>query len=54
MANAGFYYMGIQDRVKCVSCSKIFEYWLFGEDPYVEHQKKSPNCKFFEEIQGRI
>lgn len=54
MANAGFYYMGHQDRVRCMFCSKEFDYWQRGDDPLVEHKRKSPQCPFFKECQGKF
>lgn len=52
MANAGLYYLGKQDRVRCMFCSKEFDYWQRGDDPLVEHKRKSPQCPFFKESQG--
>ncbi|XP_050058346.1 baculoviral IAP repeat-containing protein 7-B-like isoform X2 [Aphis gossypii] len=47
MAKAGLYYLGIQDRVRCLFCSKEFDYWQPGDDPTVEHKRQSPQCPFF-------
>lgn len=47
MAKAGLYYLGIQDRVRCLFCSKEFDYWKPGDDPAVEHKRQSPHCAFF-------
>lgn len=52
MANAGFYFLGRQDRVRCMFCSKEFDYWQRGDDPLVEHKRKSPQCAFFKQSQG--
>lgn len=52
MANAGLYYLGKQDRVRCMFCSKEFDYWQRGDDPLVEHKRKSPQCPFFRENGG--
>nr|BAH72482.1 ACYPI001005 [Acyrthosiphon pisum] len=47
MAKAGLYYLGIQDRVRCLYCSTEFDYWQQGDDPVVEHKRQSPQCQFF-------
>jgi len=52
MAKAGLYYLGIQDRVRCLFCSKEFDYWQHGDDPLVEHKRQSPQCPFFNESTG--
>lgn len=54
MAKAGLYYMGKQDRVRCMFCSTEFDYWQPGDDPLVEHKRKSPLCPFLKESQGKI
>jgi len=52
MAEAGLYYLGKQDRVRCMFCSKEFDYWQRGDDPLVEHKRKSPQCPFFSQSSG--
>lgn len=52
MANAGLYYLGILDRVRCVFCSREFDYWQPDDDPVIEHKRKSPRCPFFNGNQG--
>ncbi|VVC34546.1 Hypothetical protein CINCED_3A005156 [Cinara cedri] len=47
MADAGFFYLGVQDRVRCLFCSKEFDSWQRGDYPLVEHKKQSPQCAFF-------
>lgn len=54
MAKAGFYYLGKQDRVRCMFCSQEFDYWQRGDDPLVEHKRKAPQCPFFNENQGKF
>lgn len=46
MASAGFFYMGVQDQVSCIYCSKFFGYWMRGEDPLQTHKRSSPTCTF--------
>lgn len=52
MAKAGLYYMGKEDHVRCMLCSKDFVYWERNIDPYEEHKRVSPDCQFFKEIAG--
>jgi len=47
MAEAGFYFIGTQDRVRCVYCTEEFDYWQRGVDPLAEHKRLSPECSFF-------
>lgn len=54
MAKAGLYYLGKQDRVRCLFCSKEFDYWQRGDDPIIEHRDQSPHCPFFRESQGKF
>lgn len=54
MAKAGFYYLGKQDRVRCMYCSQEFDYWQRGDDPIVEHKRKAPQCQFFNENPGKF
>jgi len=52
LARAGFYYTGIQDKVKCLYCPIEIEYWGKDDDPYIEHKLISPQCQYFKEKQG--
>ena len=38
LAEAGFYFIGPGDRVKCYMCKKILIRWTAGDVPWVEHQ----------------
>ena len=44
LANAGFHYTGIKDRVKCAYCKKEIENWEAYDEPFLEHRRISPNC----------
>lgn len=46
LSAAGFYYMGIDDKVKCFSCGCIIGDWNFTDNPWEEHAFWSPSCKF--------
>ncbi|XP_022179047.1 death-associated inhibitor of apoptosis 2-like [Myzus persicae] len=49
LARAGFYYTGMQDKVRCLYCPNEFEYWGKDDDPYTEHKLASPQCQYFKE-----
>lgn len=51
MANAGFYYAGLSDHVRCFKCSLGLRNWV-GEihDPLYQHLKYSPECDYARRI----
>lgn len=49
MAKAGFCYLNEPDQVICTFCSVEFHNWQPGDDPLVEHTRKSPQCLFLDE-----
>ncbi|XP_055347694.1 baculoviral IAP repeat-containing protein 3-like [Paramacrobiotus metropolitanus] len=53
MALAGFYYLGITDRVQCFCCGKKLEKWKPQEDAWTEHAKWNPTCRFLIEQKGQ-
>ena len=46
LAQAGFIYLGSQDRVQCVFCKGTLKNWAPGDRAFHEHQKKFPSCPF--------
>lgn len=46
LASAGFYYTGVDDEVRCFSCSYAHKAWQRGDSPVDIHRTKSPQCKF--------
>lgn len=46
LARAGFYSTGTGDRVKCFYCSGGLKGWQPEEDPWEEHAKHYPGCRF--------
>lgn len=49
MAEAGFYYSGVSeedDSATCFVCGKILDGWEENDEPWREHEKHAPNCKF--------
>lgn len=46
MAEAGFYYLMVQDRVQCVFCEIVLDNWHAEDDPLIEHARHNPRCNF--------
>ncbi|XP_063807591.1 putative inhibitor of apoptosis [Pseudophryne corroboree] len=53
LAEAGFYYVGRNDDVKCFCCDGGLRCWESGDDPWVEHAKWFPRCEYLVEIKGQ-
>lgn len=51
LVNAGFYYIGPQDRVKCAFCYGKLKRWQPHELPIEEHSKHFPECSFVLKIE---
>ncbi|CAK9294519.1 unnamed protein product [Gordionus sp. m RMFG-2023] len=52
MADAGFYYLGYQDYVKCFYCDGGLRNWKIDHDPWIEHAKWFSKCPFIEIVKG--
>jgi baculoviral IAP repeat-containing protein 7/8 len=46
LAEAGFYFIGPHDCVKCFYCDGELCNWKKGEIPWTEHRRWFPNCQF--------
>ena len=46
MAQAGLYYLGERDRVKCYYCNGGLQNWDVGDNPWFEHAKWFPLCEY--------
>ena len=46
LAQAGFFYLGRDDLVQCFQCGLIAGAWEPGDDPWSEHARLSPGCRF--------
>nr|XP_046261254.1 E3 ubiquitin-protein ligase XIAP [Scatophagus argus] len=46
LAQAGFYFTGHADRVRCFSCRKTVENWCNEDTPVERHKEISPSCRF--------
>lgn len=53
LANAGFYYVGRNDDVKCFCCDGGLRCWESGDDPWVEHAKWFPRCEYLLQEKGQ-
>ena len=49
LANAGFYYMGTDDRVQCAFCRGILRNWEQEDQSLVEHRRHFPACPFLDD-----
>lgn len=52
MASAGFYYKDTEDHVRCFHCNGGLRQWQRDDDPWYEHAKWFPKCKFVELVKG--
>jgi hypothetical protein len=46
LSEAGFYFTGLNDYVKCFSCSVVMRKWAKEDDPFTLHMTHSPDCHF--------
>lgn len=46
LAQAGFYYLGVADEVRCFYCDGGLRNWLQNDDPWFEHTRWFPKCPF--------
>lgn len=53
LANAGFYFNGSDDEVKCFSCSIVLRDWQQGDSPKGRHKSSNPTCRFVKGIDVR-
>ncbi|OCT96132.1 baculoviral IAP repeat containing 2 L homeolog isoform X1 [Xenopus laevis] len=53
LAEAGFYYVGRNDDVKCFCCDGGLRCWESGDDPWVEHAKWFPRCEYLLNVRGQ-
>uniref|UniRef100_A0A2K6F348 RING-type E3 ubiquitin transferase n=1 Tax=Propithecus coquereli TaxID=379532 RepID=A0A2K6F348_PROCO len=53
LAAAGFFYTGQQDKVRCFFCYGGLQSWKQGDDPWTEHAKWFPRCRFLLQSKGR-
>ncbi|XP_052809307.1 uncharacterized protein LOC128237762 [Mya arenaria] len=52
LANAGFFFTGREDLVRCYLCGIGLKDWSDGDGPLFEHTRHSPNCLFLKDMLG--
>ncbi|XP_069135899.1 baculoviral IAP repeat-containing protein 3-like [Argopecten irradians] len=52
LAAAGFFYTGVGDTVRCHYCDGGLREWEPEDDPWVEHARWFPFCRFVLKIKG--
>ncbi|XP_004385918.1 baculoviral IAP repeat-containing protein 2 [Trichechus manatus latirostris] len=50
LARAGFYYTGVNDKVKCFCCGLMLDNWKQGDNPTEKHKKLYPSCSFIQNL----
>ncbi|KAK7503143.1 hypothetical protein BaRGS_00005769, partial [Batillaria attramentaria] len=53
MAEAGFYYTGDTDGVRCFCCGTGVKTWESNDVPWIEHGRWFPSCDFLRLCQGQ-
>ncbi|KAK3601952.1 hypothetical protein CHS0354_002759 [Potamilus streckersoni] len=53
VADAGFYYTGLQDVVRCFACDGGLKNWDPEDDPWIEHARWFSQCPFVRRIKGQ-
>lgn len=52
LAQAGFYFLGSGDEVRCFYCDGGLRNWLQNDDPWFEHTRWFPKCPFVMLVKG--
>ncbi|OWF42752.1 baculoviral IAP repeat-containing protein 3-like [Mizuhopecten yessoensis] len=52
MSKAGFYYIGVGDKVQCFWCGTVLKDWEPSDDPVLEHVRWSSSCSWMLIIKG--
>ncbi|XP_060573024.1 uncharacterized protein LOC132730958 [Ruditapes philippinarum] len=52
LADAGFFYAGFGDCVRCFYCGIGLRHWTAEDDPWIEHARWSKNCVFVKQKKG--
>ncbi|XP_068936722.1 putative inhibitor of apoptosis isoform X2 [Petaurus breviceps papuanus] len=50
LARAGFYYTGVNDRVKCFCCGLMLDNWKQGDSAIDKHKQLYPSCVFIQNL----
>ncbi|XP_059473203.1 baculoviral IAP repeat-containing protein 7-B-like [Neocloeon triangulifer] len=49
LAKSGFYYLGLEDRVRCIFCCLEVSDWCEGDTPDGEHSRFDSECRFLKD-----
>ncbi|KAK6168965.1 hypothetical protein SNE40_020109 [Patella caerulea] len=52
MAEAGLFYLGQGDKVKCYFCDGMLHTWDPDDEPWIEHAKWFPHCEYIKLVKG--
>ncbi|XP_072467358.1 baculoviral IAP repeat-containing protein 2-like isoform X3 [Notamacropus eugenii] len=50
LARAGFYYTGVNDKVKCFCCGLMLDNWKQGDNAIDKHKQLYPSCAFIQNL----
>ncbi|KAF6029127.1 XIAP [Bugula neritina] len=53
MCEAGFYFTGVEDQVRCFFCAGGVKHWRENDDPWEEHARWFPDCPFLLQQKGQ-
>ncbi|XP_065225489.1 baculoviral IAP repeat-containing protein 2-like [Planococcus citri] len=53
LAKAGFYYTGVEDKVRCYHCGGGLQKWKITDDPWIEHAKWFSTCDYIYLVKGK-
>jgi len=53
LCQAGFYFTGFDDQVRCFYCSGGLREWRITDDPWEEHARWFPDCAFLLQQKGQ-
>ena len=52
LCEAGFYYTGFDDMVRCFYCAGAIREWAITDDPHVEHARWFPDCAYLIQVKS--
>ncbi|KAK3577845.1 hypothetical protein CHS0354_000244 [Potamilus streckersoni] len=53
VAQAGFFYTGLNDVVRCFACDGGLKNWDPEDEPWIEHARWFPQCPFVQKVKGQ-
>nr|XP_039257849.1 uncharacterized protein LOC120334400 isoform X2 [Styela clava] len=54
ISQAGFFFLGVRDCVKCWYCNGGLQSWEYEDDPWAEHARWFPTCQFLLKLKGQL